>query len=382
VEKAVVVVGSKETLLMKSDRVWTGTVDAADASADAKLVLTIAGKERTAAFPSGWNAGAAPAAPAVPAEPAPEAPAPPAPPPPEEKPGERTPPSDDEGVKKTIAPEGLLADEEPVNPPDPHPEPAGKPGPANPPSAKTDSNASEARVALEGSFLLAIPGTEARLEVLHDKNAGKLTVQPVKGEVAFLLDEPPVLFLASKEPAGVGKATLNRLEGKPVWWVIHTELKDRDVFGKLRLTIAGKTYDVDLAGPHLRVSPGAYVVLGTTRADVDLDRTAGMMAVRAGSQLQSLTFIARSADGRSIPIVLTPVPGSPGHFRATNEAFRAARLDGRFTARIEGRDVEGALQTGARTDGAGAAAAGSGTTGAGATGSGTTSPPPSSGAGR
>jgi hypothetical protein len=44
------------------------------------------------------------------------------------------------------------------------------------------------------------------------------------------------------------------------------------------------------------------------------------------------------------------VPGHPGHFRATHDAFRVERLDGRFTARIEGRDVEGALQTGARTD--------------------------------
>jgi hypothetical protein len=234
------------------------------------------------------------------------------------------------------------ADEEPVNPPDPHPEPAGKPGPANPP--QSDSKASEARVVLEGSFLLAIPSTEDRLEVLHDKTVGKITVQGVRGANVLSFDEAPVLFLPADD--GPKQATLMRLEGKPsVWWVTHAALKDVDVVGKIRLKVGGVVHELDLAGPRL-TPEGDYVVIGTARYEVERDVTSGALTLR-GTGVEGMTFVLRTVDGKLTPVTFARVEGQPNTFRATHEAFKNPRLEGRVTGRMGGREVEGVIRAGA-----------------------------------
>jgi hypothetical protein len=379
------------------DAAWMSSDAALRAPKDARLVVTIDGKRQEAAF-VGLEAGdpepgdrmdetAGRDAEPVTTPPSEERPAPP----PQDDaqrqeipaaaPADEPPPRDNRPAPKAgtdSTGDGKTDKPKPDEVPDL--DPTDAPGTSNRPA---DTMENEARMALEGSHLLAVPGLEGvRLEVLHDKNVGKLSVQAIRGDVAVALDEAPVLYAATEE--GPQKATLTRLEGKPVWWILHTGLKGRDAVGRVRLSIAGKVYDVDLLGEPLPAADVTTetVLLGDREYVVERDSGTASIYLR-GLGVDDLRMLVRSADGRFLPVGFVAVPGRPNTFRFTHDAFRNPRFEGTVTGRLGARTVEGRLAprgaapspAGNNTGGAGTTSSGtttSGTTGSGTTTSGTT----------
>jgi hypothetical protein len=256
---------------------------------------------------------------------------------------------------------------------DPVPPPAAPPvAPAPAPDGKTpvDKPAPSEKPAPPAvpasGTLVAVGDGIGDLEVFHDAAGGVLTinaVQPAGG--AFLLAEPPTVFVATSDGGSTKEVRFAAVEGRENSWIARDDaLRDANLSAQIRVKVGGTIYASRYrAEPATLVEPAAgvepvlthggrlLVVFGDRVARLEMvhDATAGTLTFFAVDTPERKTVFVdaprvtlRMGAGPK-ELVLQPVAGKPGQWIVTDPDLATPSLIGAVKVKVDGKDLEASL---------------------------------------
>ena len=196
----------------------------------------------------------------------------------------------------------------------------------------------------------------ARFDTTRDVATGRMTFR--LADPAVKVTEAPVVVFTTD--AGPKEVRLTAVQGQPGTWYLTNDLVKRERFdGQMRIVVAGTPYTAPLwttatttevvrvPTPRHSGRVIAFDACGAY-AEVVQDASTGQMTIYSFDDVKFVEAPVVTVVDTTGPVTTTvvEVPGQPGAWRVTNDAFKTTKVVGRIRVMIDGKPCETTLRGG------------------------------------
>lgn len=201
----------------------------------------------------------------------------------------------------------------------------------------------------------------ARFDTTRDPATGRLTFRLADPAVK-IADAPFVVFQTDSGPKEV---RLTAVEGQPGTWYVTNDIVKRDRFdGTMRILVNGKTYEAPI-WTEVTATPTStteLVRVPTPRhsgrviafdacgayAEIVQDASTGQLTIYSFDDVKFVEAPVITIVDTTGPVTttVTELPGQPGVWRVTHDAFKTQKVMGRVRVMVNGKPCETTLRGG------------------------------------